>query len=76
MAHLALPSHRLCRHNTVQLSVYLIRPQVEKAGGHSSADGQCISSLDVEIKEYDQRTQVEPVSPSPVTPPHVCHLSS
>ena len=32
--------------------------QVEKAGGYSSADGQCISSLDVPITEYDQRTQV------------------
>ena len=32
-------------------------PQVEKAGGYSSADGQCISSLDVPITEYDQRTQ-------------------
>ena len=31
---------------------------VEKAGGFSSADGQSISSLDVEIKEIDQRTQV------------------
>ncbi|KAL6767088.1 SBP1 [Auxenochlorella protothecoides x Auxenochlorella symbiontica] len=31
---------------------------VEKAGGHSSADGKCISGLDVEIKQYDQRTQI------------------
>jgi len=31
---------------------------VEKAGGYSSADGQQMSSLDVPIKEYDQRTQV------------------
>ena len=50
---------------------HLVRPQVEKAGGHSSADGQCISSLDVPIKEYDQRTQVEPYAPPRVTPPNV-----
>jgi sedoheptulose-bisphosphatase len=31
---------------------------VEKAGGASSADGLCKSALDVEITEYDQRTQV------------------
>ncbi len=31
---------------------------VEKAGGASSADGLCKSALDVDITEYDQRTQV------------------
>jgi sedoheptulose-bisphosphatase len=31
---------------------------VEKAGGYSSADGKQISSLDVPIEAYDQRTQV------------------
>ena len=33
-------------------------PQVENAGGHSSGDGKCISSLDVPILVHDQRTQV------------------
>ena len=33
---------------------------VEKAGGYSSADGQQMSSLDVPITEYDQRTQARP----------------
>ena len=32
--------------------------QIEKAGGYSSADGKCISGLDVQIKAYDQRTQI------------------
>jgi hypothetical protein len=36
----------------------LCRPQVEKAGGYSSADGKQMSSLDVPIEAYDQRTQV------------------
>jgi len=31
---------------------------IEKAGGHSSADGKQQSSLDVPITAYDQRTQV------------------
>lgn len=31
---------------------------VEQAGGHSSCDGKCISALDVEIEDYDQRSQV------------------
>ncbi|MEW5309469.1 MAG: hypothetical protein WDW38_001357 [Sanguina aurantia] len=31
---------------------------VEKAGGHSSADGKQISALDVPITAYDQRTQI------------------
>ena len=33
-------------------------PQIEKAGGYSSADGKCISGLDVPIEAYDQRTQI------------------
>ena len=33
-------------------------PQIEKAGGYSSADGKCISGLDVPIENYDQRTQI------------------
>lgn len=33
-------------------------PQIEKAGGYSSADGKCISGLDVPIDAYDQRTQI------------------
>lgn len=32
--------------------------QIEKAGGYSSADGKCISGLDVPIEAYDQRTQI------------------
>ena len=31
---------------------------VEKAGGASSADGKCVSALDIEVEKYDQRTQV------------------
>lgn len=31
---------------------------VEKAGGHSSCDGLCVSGLDVEITQHDQRTQI------------------
>ena len=31
---------------------------VEKAGGESSCDGRGVSSLDVEVTEIDQRTQV------------------
>ncbi len=31
---------------------------VEKAGGASSCDGLCVSGLDVEVKQHDQRTQV------------------
>ncbi|KAK9839275.1 hypothetical protein WJX81_005282 [Elliptochloris bilobata] len=31
---------------------------IEKAGGYSSADGKCISGLDVPIEAYDQRTQI------------------
>jgi len=31
---------------------------VEKAGGESSADGLCISALDIPIERHDQRTQV------------------
>lgn len=31
---------------------------VEKAGGESSCDGKCVSALDVEVTEIDQRTQV------------------
>lgn len=31
---------------------------VEKAGGHSSCDGKCVSGLDVEITQWDQRTQI------------------
>lgn len=32
--------------------------QVEYAGGKSSCDGQCVSALDIEIKDYDQRSTV------------------
>lgn len=32
--------------------------QVEKAGGASSCDGKCVSALDVEIQQPDQRTQI------------------
>jgi len=32
--------------------------QVENAGGASSGDGKCISSLDIPIVLHDQRTQV------------------
>ena len=32
--------------------------QIENAGGESSCDGLCVSGLDVEIKEWDQRTQI------------------
>ena len=32
--------------------------QVEQAGGASSCDGRCESALDIEIKDYDQRSQV------------------
>ena len=32
--------------------------QIENAGGESSCDGKCVSGLDVEIKEWDQRTQI------------------
>ena len=31
---------------------------VEKAGGESSCDGKCVSGLDVEVTEIDQRTQI------------------
>ena len=31
---------------------------VEKAGGHSSCDGKCVSGLDVEVTAWDQRTQI------------------
>ncbi|PRW56262.1 Sedoheptulose-1,7- chloroplastic [Chlorella sorokiniana] len=31
---------------------------VEKAGGASSCDGLCVSGLDVEVKQHDQRTQI------------------
>eukprot|EP01026_Neomeris_dumetosa_P044049 TRINITY_DN36_c1_g1_i2.p1 TRINITY_DN36_c1_g1~~TRINITY_DN36_c1_g1_i2.p1 ORF type:complete len:435 (-),score=61.10 TRINITY_DN36_c1_g1_i2:136-1296(-) len=31
---------------------------IEKAGGVSSCDGKCVSTLDVPIESYDQRTQV------------------
>lgn len=31
---------------------------VEKAGGESSADGKCVSALDIPIEAEDQRTQV------------------
>lgn len=31
---------------------------VEKAGGHSSCDGKCVSALDVEVTAWDQRTQI------------------
>jgi len=31
---------------------------VEKAGGESSADGLCVSALDIPIERHDQRTQV------------------
>ena len=31
---------------------------VEKAGGASSCDGKCVSGLDVEVLQHDQRTQV------------------
>lgn len=33
-------------------------PQIENAGGHSSADGKQISALDVPISNCDQRTQI------------------
>lgn len=42
----------------LQGSGWLYCSQVEKAGGYSSADGKQISSLDVPIEAYDQRTQV------------------
>lgn len=31
---------------------------VEKAGGASSCDGKCVSGLDVEVLQHDQRTQI------------------
>ncbi|GMH35321.1 hypothetical protein BSKO_03189 [Bryopsis sp. KO-2023] len=31
---------------------------VEQAGGASSCDGKCVSALDVDINDYDQRSQV------------------
>ncbi|KAL4451455.1 hypothetical protein ABPG75_007117 [Micractinium tetrahymenae] len=31
---------------------------VEKAGGASSCDGLCVSGLDVEVTQHDQRTQI------------------
>merc|ERR1712118_366391 len=31
---------------------------VEKAGGASSCDGKCVSGLDVEVEQHDQRTQI------------------
>merc|ERR1711924_38333 len=31
---------------------------VEKAGGASSCDGLCVSGLDVEVEQHDQRTQI------------------
>ena len=31
---------------------------VEKAGGASSADGLCVSGLDIEVTKWDQRTQI------------------
>ena len=31
---------------------------VEKAGGASSCDGQCVSGLDVVVDVHDQRTQI------------------
>lgn len=49
------PANRQCR---LTADTDSVSAQVEKAGGYSSADGQCISSLDVPITEYDQRTQV------------------
>ena len=43
-----------------ELSIHICAaaPQIEKAGGYSSADGKCISGLDVPIEAYDQRTQI------------------
>jgi sedoheptulose-bisphosphatase len=31
---------------------------VEKAGGHSSGDGKCVSGLDIMVEKHDQRTQI------------------
>ena len=39
-------------------ALHCLLVQIEKAGGYSSADGKCISGLDVDITAYDQRTQI------------------
>ena len=40
------------------LEVAPLALMVEKAGGASSADGLCVSGLDIEVKKWDQRTQI------------------
>ncbi len=43
---------------TRELMLCVLLFQVENAGGASSGDGKCISSLDIPILLHDQRTQV------------------
>ena len=60
-----MPTHHLrtdiagtCSPPSVHPQVAPLALLVEKAGGASSCDGLCVSGLDVEVKQHDQRTQV------------------